>query len=55
MDGRSHEAFLAKAKEAEQIALDMRDQASRENWLALAKGWRDLAAQLARLSQNQPQ
>jgi len=51
MDGRPREAYVGKAQEAERIAGETRDEASRQSWLALAKGWRDLAEQLRRASE----
>jgi hypothetical protein len=51
MDGRSREAYVCKAQEAERIAGETRDEVSRQSWLALAKGWRDLAEQLRRASE----
>ena len=51
MDGKSLEAYLTKAEEAERIAAETKDETARAQSLALAKGWRDLAAQLKRVSE----
>jgi hypothetical protein len=44
MDQQSRQdEFLAKAKEAEEQAAKAADEGSRESWLKIAKGYRDLA------------
>jgi hypothetical protein len=50
MDGKPLQAYLAKAAEAEKIAAETKDDASREHWLGLAKEWRVLAEQIRRAS-----
>jgi hypothetical protein len=54
MDGKSIETYLAKAEEAERIAAQTKDEASRERWLDLAMGWRHLADQVERLLGRKP-
>ena len=49
MDGKSIDAYLAKAEEAERIAAETKDATNRERWLELAMGWRHLAAQADQL------
>jgi hypothetical protein len=50
MDGY-REIYVSKAEEAERIAAEVEEPA-RQHWLALANGWRELAAQTARLSKS---
>jgi len=53
MDGKSREAYLVKAQEAERIAAEMKEgDPHREGWLSLAKGWRDLAERIAHHSKT---
>jgi hypothetical protein len=42
-DQRKQDEFLAKAKEAEEQAANAPDERSREGWLRIAYGYRDLA------------
>jgi uncharacterized alpha-E superfamily protein len=40
--------YLARAEEARQIALTIRDPQARETWEHIADGWQELAEQRAR-------
>jgi hypothetical protein len=42
-DKRKQDEFLAKAKDAEAQAAKCTDEPSRESWLRIAFGYRDLA------------
>jgi hypothetical protein len=45
--GKSQD-YITNAEEAERIAAEMKEP-HKQHWLALARGWRDMAAQAAGL------